>query len=150
MITDRDVAGDIRGNVRNLLLDNLASGMDPEKATIFTHSAVPALNQLMLPLLKPGQRRRGLQRDPTVKEVAASAGITSINGLMLTYPGQLQAADILFCKANVVPVEKGPAPAIEQTRVVARRFNERYGATFPEPGALLSEATNVLGPMAPR
>ena len=63
---------------------------------------------------------------------------------MLTYPVH-QAADILFCKANVVPVGKDQLPHIEQTRVVARRFNERYGATFPEPGALLSEATNVLG-----
>ena len=63
---------------------------------------------------------------------------------MLTYPVH-QAADILFCKANVVPVGRDQLPHIEQTRVVARRFNERYGATFPEPGALLSEATNVLG-----
>ena len=73
-----------------------------------------------------------LQRNPTVKDEAATAGITSINGLMLTYPVH-QAADILFCKANVVPVGKDQLPHIEQTRVVARRFNERYGATFPEP-----------------
>ena len=48
MITDREVAGDIRGNVRNLLLDNLAAGHGPRGRTIFTHSAVPALNQLLL------------------------------------------------------------------------------------------------------
>jgi tryptophanyl-tRNA synthetase len=143
VITDREVAGDIRGNVRHLLLDNLASGMDPDRATIFTHSAVPALNQLLLPFLSLVSVAE-LQRNPTVKEEAATAGITSINGLMLTYPVH-QAADILFCKANVVPVGKDQLPHIEQTRVVARRFNDRYGATFPEPGALLSEATNVLG-----
>ncbi len=143
VITDREVAGDIRGNVRNLLLDNLASGIDPERATIFTHSAVPALNQLMLPFLSLVSVAE-LQRNPTVKDEAATAGITSINGLMLTYPVH-QAADILFCKANVVPVGRDQLPHIEQTRVVARRFNERYGATFPEPDALLSEATNVLG-----
>lgn len=143
VITDREVAGDIRGNVRNLLLDNLAAGIDPDRATIFTHSAVPALNQLMLPFLSLVSVAE-LQRNPTVKEEAATAGITSINGLMLTYPVH-QAADILFCKANVVPVGKDQLPHIEQTRVVARRFNERYGATFPEPGALLSEATNLLG-----
>ena len=143
VITDREVAGDIRGNVRNLLLDNLASGIDPDKATVFTHSAVPALNQLMLPFLSLVSVAE-LQRNPTVKEEAATAGITSINGLMLTYPVH-QAADILFCKANVVPVGKDQLPHIEQTRVVARRFNERYGRIFPEPGALLSEATNVLG-----
>jgi tryptophanyl-tRNA synthetase len=143
VITDREIAGDIRGNVRNLVLDNLASGIDPDKATVFTHSAVPALNQLMLPFLSLVSVAE-LQRNPTVKEEAANAGITSINGLMLTYPVH-QAADILFCKANVVPVGKDQLPHIEQTRVVARRFNERYGRTFPEPGALLSEATNVLG-----
>ena len=104
---------------------------------------MPALNQLMLPFLSLVSVAE-LQRNPTVKEEAATAGITSINGLMLTYPVH-QAADILFCKANVVPVGKDQLPHIEQTRVVARRFNERYGATFPEPGALLSEVTNLLG-----
>ena len=143
VITDREVGGDIRGNVHQLLLDYLASGLDPERATIFTHSAVPALNQLLLPFLSLVSVAE-LQRNPTVKEEAATAGITSINGLMLTYPVH-QAADILFCKANVVPVGKDQLPHIEQTRVVARRFNERYGATFPEPGALLSEVTNLLG-----
>ena len=143
VITDREVAGDIRGNVRHLLLDNLAAGMDPARATLFTHSAVPALNQLLLPFLSLVSVAE-LQRNPTVKEEAQSAGITSINGLMLTYPVH-QAADILFCKANVVPVGKDQLPHIEQTRVVARRFNDRYGVTFPEPGALLSEAQNVLG-----
>ncbi len=143
VITDREIAGDIRGNVRNLLLDNLASGLDPERCTIFTHSAVPALNQLLLPFLSLVSVAE-LQRNPTVKDEAATAGITSISGLMLTYPVH-QAADILFCKANVVPVGRDQLPHIEQTRVVARRFNEKYGVTFPEPGALLSEATNVLG-----
>ena len=143
VITDREVGGDIRGNVHQLLLDYLASGLDPARATIFTHSAVPALNQLLLPFLSLVSVAE-LQRNPTVKEEAATAGITSINGLMLTYPVH-QAADILFCKANVVPVGKDQLPHIEQTRVVARRFNERYGATFPEPGALLSEVTNLLG-----
>ena len=143
VITDREVAGDIRGSVRSLLLDYLAAGIDPDKATIFTHSAVPALNQLMLPFLSLVSVAE-LQRNPTVKDEAASAGITSINGLMLTYPVH-QAADILFCKANVVPVGKDQLPHIEQTRVVARRFNERYGVTFPEPDALLSEATLLLG-----
>lgn len=143
VITDRDIAGDIRGNVRSMLLDYLAAGIDPDKATIFTHSAVPALNQLLLPFLSLVSVAE-LQRNPTVKDEAASAGITSISGLMLTYPVH-QAADILFCKANVVPVGKDQLPHIEQTRVVARRFNERYGATFPEPDALLSEATLLLG-----
>ena len=143
VITDREVAGDIAGNVRDCVLDNLAAGIDPERATIFTHSAVPALNQLMLPFLSLVSVAE-LQRNPTVKEEAATAGITSIGGLLLTYPVH-QAADILFCKGNVVPVGKDQLPHIEQTRVVARRFNERYGETFPLPEALLSEAPLLLG-----
>src|SRR4029077_5495695 len=125
VITDREVAGDIRGSVRNVVLDNVAAGIDPERATIFTPSSVPALNQLMLPFLSLVSVAE-LQRNPTVKDEAATAGITSINGLMLTYPVH-QAADILFCKGNLVPVGKDQLPHIEQTRVVARRFNERYG-----------------------
>lgn len=143
VITDREVAGDIAGSVRDCVLDNLAAGIDPERATIFTHSAVPALNQLMLPFLSLVSVAE-LQRNPTVKEEAATAGITSIGGLLLTYPVH-QAADILFCKGNVVPVGKDQLPHIEQTRVVARRFNERYGDTFPLPEALLSEAPLLLG-----
>jgi tryptophanyl-tRNA synthetase len=143
VITDREGTGDIVGNTRNLLLDSIAAGIDPERATIFTHSAVPALNQLLLPFLSLVSVAE-LQRNPTVKDEAASAGITSISGLMLTYPVH-QAADILFCKANVVPVGKDQLPHLEQTRVVARRFNERYGAVFPEPEALLSSATLLLG-----
>jgi tryptophanyl-tRNA synthetase len=143
VITDREIAGDIRGNVRNLLLDNIAAGMDPERATIFTHSAVPALNQLLLPFLSLVSVAE-LQRNPTVKDEAATAGIKSISGLMLTYPVH-QAADILFCKANVVPVGRDQLPHIEQTRVVARRFNDRFGQVFPEPDALLSATTLLLG-----
>jgi tryptophanyl-tRNA synthetase len=143
VITDREIGSDIAGSVRNLLTDYLAAGIDPARSTIFTHSAVPALNQLLLPFLSLVSVAE-LQRNPTVKDEAASAGIKSINGLMLTYPVH-QAADILFCKGNLVPVGKDQLPHIEQTRVVARRFNERYGATFPEPDALLSESTNVLG-----
>lgn len=143
VITDREIAGDIRGSVRNLLLDYLAAGIDPARSTIFTHSAVPALNQLLLPFLSLVSVAE-LQRNPTVKDEAVSAGISSISGLMLTYPVH-QAADILFCKGNVVPVGKDQLPHIEQTRVVARRFNDKYGVTFPEPDALLSEVTNLLG-----
>lgn len=143
VITDRETTGRIADNVRSLVLDNVAAGLDPERATIFTHSAVPALNQLMLPFLSLVSVAE-LQRNPTVKDEAATAGIKAIGGLLLTYPVH-QAADILFCKANVVPVGRDQLPHIEQTRVIARRFNERYGATFPEPDALLSESPLILG-----
>ncbi|WP_457207448.1 tryptophan--tRNA ligase [Nocardioides sp. P5_C9_2] len=143
VITDREAFGDIAGSVRGLVIDNIAAGLDPERATIFTHSSVPALNQLMLPFLSLVSVAE-LQRNPTVKDEAKSAGITAIGGLLLTYPVH-QAADILFCKANVVPVGRDQLPHLEQTRVIARRFNDRFGTTFPEPGALLSDAPLILG-----
>ncbi len=148
VITDREGVGPIRERVLSLLVDYLAVGIDPARSTIFTHSAVPALNQLMLPFLSLVTDSE-LRRNPTVKsELAASQ--RPMSGLMLTYPVH-QAADILFCKATVVPVGKDQLPHLEQTRVVARRFDEVYGraraaeAVFPQPDALLSEAPNILG-----
>jgi tryptophanyl-tRNA synthetase len=148
VITDRDGVGPIRERVLSLLVDYLAVGLDPARSTIFTHSAVPALNQLLLPFLSLVTDSE-LRRNPTVKsELAASQ--RPMSGLMLTYPVH-QAADILFCKANVVPVGKDQLPHLEQTRVVARRFDETFGRAdpgrpvFPQPDALLSEAPNILG-----
>src|SRR5881409_2921294 len=70
-----------------------------------------------------------------------------MSGLMLTYPVH-QAADILFCGANLVPVGRDQLPHLEMTRTIARRFNQRYSPTrplFPEPEALLSRAPLLLG-----
>lgn len=146
VITDRDVIGDIKGSVRELLTDYLAVGIDPERTTIFTHSAVPALNQLMLPFLSLVTQPE-LERNPTVKSELAAAGKSAMGGLLLTYPVH-QAADILFCHGNVVPVGKDQLPHVEQTRVIARRFNERYAhgeSYFAEPDALLSASPTILG-----
>ena len=111
VITDRDTTEHIQDNVLNLVLDYMAAGIDPNKTMMFTHSAVPAENQL------------------------------------LTYPVH-QACDILFCKANVVPIGKDNLPHVEITRTIARRFNERYAKknpVFPEPAAILSEAPEIPG-----
>ena len=146
MITDRDVAGDIKGSVRELLTDYLAAGIDPERATIFAHSGVPELNQLMLPFLSLVTQPE-LERNPTVKSEMQAAGKSAMGGLLLTYPVH-QAADILFCHGNLVPVGKDQLPHIEQTRLIARRFNERFAGGekyFPEPDALLSKAAVILG-----
>ncbi len=143
MITDRDVADHLTAHVEGLVADYLAAGIDPSAATIFRHSAVPALNQLMLPFLSlvtVGE----LSRNPTVKDEIAASRQASVSGLMFTYPVH-QAADILFCKANLVPVGKDQLPHQEITRTVARRFNDRYGTVFPVPEALLSAAPLLLG-----
>ncbi|MEV6336993.1 tryptophan--tRNA ligase [Nocardia vinacea] len=142
VITDRDGIGPVRDNVYNAVLDYLAAGIDPTRATIFTHSAVPALNQLMLPFLSLVTEAE-LHRNPTVKAEHAVAG-RALSGSMLTYPVH-QAADILFCKGNLVPVGKDNLPHIELTRVIARRFNERYGHTFPEPRPLLTATPEIPG-----
>ncbi|MFD1507471.1 tryptophan--tRNA ligase [Georgenia yuyongxinii] len=150
VITDRDGVGPVRERVLSLVADYLALGIDAERSTIFTHSAVPALNQLMLPFLSVVTDAE-LRRNPTVKSELEATGDRPMSGLMLTYPVH-QAADILFCKANLVPVGKDQLPHLEQARVIARRFDERYGRAgdgsqpvFPRPEALLSDATNVLG-----
>nr|WP_285884085.1 tryptophan--tRNA ligase [Georgenia satyanarayanai] len=149
VITDRDAVGEIQDRVLSLVADYLAIGLDPARTTIFTHSAVPALNQLMLPFLSLVTDSE-LRRNPTVKSEYEATGGRPMSGLLLTYPVH-QAADILFCKANLVPVGKDQLPHLEQTRIIARRFDERYGRAeagrpvFPQPEALLSAATNLLG-----
>lgn len=146
VITDRDSVGEIGANVRGLVLDYLAAGLDPERTTIFTHSAVPALNQLMLPFLSLVTDAE-LRRNPTVKDELTLSDGRPLSGLLLTYPVH-QAADILFCHSRIVPVGRDQLPHLELTRAVARRFNSRYAAghsVFPEPEALLSEVPLLLG-----
>jgi tryptophanyl-tRNA synthetase len=143
VLTDRDVADRLAETVEELVLDYLAVGIDPERATVFTHSAVSALNQLLLPFLSLVTVPE-LQRNPTVKDEIAHSRQHAVSGLMFTYPVH-QAADILFCKGNLVPVGRDQLPHVEITRSIARRFNERYGPVFPTPDALLSSAPVLLG-----
>jgi tryptophanyl-tRNA synthetase len=143
VITDRDVADGLPEAVTGLVLDQLAAGLDPERTTIFCHSAVPALNQLLLPFLSLVSVPE-LARNPTVKAETEATGDRAMSGLMLTYPVH-QAADILFCGANLVPVGRDQLPHLELTRTIARRFAQRYGAVFAEPDALLGEAPLLLG-----
>jgi tryptophanyl-tRNA synthetase len=148
VLTDRDVADRLGEQVLGLVLDYLAIGVDPARSVIFAHSAVPELNQLLLPFLSlvtDGE----LRRNPTVKDEIAHSRQASVSGLMLTYPVH-QAADILAVKGNLVPVGQDQLPHVEVTRLTARRFNDRYpgaggAAVFPEPDALLSAAPLLLG-----
>jgi tryptophanyl-tRNA synthetase len=145
-ITDRDSPASLPEDVDELVADYLAVGIDPTRATIFAHSLVPELNQLMLPFLSLVTLPE-LLRNPTVKDEASVSGMTALSGLMLTYPVH-QAADILFCQATIVPVGADQLPHVEQTRTIARRFNRRYAPerpVFPEPEALLSDAPVLLG-----
>lgn len=150
VITDREGTGPIRERVLNMLADYIACGLDPENTTIFTHSSVPAANQLMLPFLSLVTEAE-LHRNPTVKaELEASE--RPMSGLLLTYPVH-QAADILFCKANLVPVGKDQLPHLEQARVISDRFERVFRRksslehrVFPRPEGLLSgDGALILG-----
>lgn len=145
-ITDRDAPETLPGDVLGQVADYLAVGIDPERSTIFAHSQVEALNQLLLPFLSLVSVAE-LSRNPTVKEEFALSGAGSMSALMFSYPVH-QAADILFCHANLVPVGKDQLAHLELTRTIARRFNDRYAPGqpyFPEPEGLLSSAPLLLG-----
>jgi tryptophanyl-tRNA synthetase len=145
-IIDRDSPSSLPTDVEELVADYLAVGIDPERTTIFAHSQVPEIGQLMIPFLSLVSVPE-LARNPTVKEERAASGLPVASGLLFTYPVH-QAADILFCHGNVVPVGTDQLPHLEMTRMIARRFNQRYSPQelfFPEPEALLSDAPRLLG-----
>lgn len=148
VLTDRDSADSIASNTRELVLDYLAAGLDPNngRTFIFPHSHIPELNQLLLPFLTLVSLPE-LDRNPTVKEEIRAANLSNVHAIMYTYPIH-QAADILSVKGNLVPVGKDQLPHLEMTRKIARRFNERYARknpVFPIPDALLSEFPMVMG-----
>ena len=148
VLTDRDTAEMVGANVHEVILDYLAAGLDPEngRTFFFSHSHIPELNQLLLPFMSLVTTAE-LDRNPTVKDEIKAAGLRQVNALMYTYPMH-QAADILFCKGNVVPVGRDQLPHLELTRKIARRFNDRFAPgqpIFPVPDALLSDFPLVLG-----
>jgi tryptophanyl-tRNA synthetase len=145
-ITDRDSPESLPEDVDALVADYLAAGIDPQRATVFAHSQVEGLNQLLLPFLSLVSVAE-IGRNPTVKDELSASGQPARSGLMFTYPVH-QAADILFCKGTVVPVGRDQLPHLEIARIIARRFNRKYSPErpyFPEPDALLSHAPLLLG-----
>ncbi len=132
----------IQKNILNMLADWLAAGIDPARSTIVLQSIIPEHAQLAL-LFSMLTTVARLERVPTYKEQIKELNLQPSLGL-LTYP-VLQAADILLYKAQVVPVGEDQLPHIELSREIARRFNQTYGETFPEPEALLSEAARLPG-----
>src|SRR4051794_1935781 len=143
VLTDRAAAERLPGDVLGQVADYLAAGIDPARATIFAHSQVEAVGQLMVPFLSLVSVAE-VARNPTVKEEIAASEGAATSALTLTYPVH-QAADILAFRANLVPVGRDQLPHLELTRTIARRFNERYGQLFAEPEALLSAAPRLLG-----
>lgn len=147
VLTDHDAFSEISQNSKQLVIDYLACGIKPsDDVIIYPHSYVPEANQLMLPFLTLVSNAE-LNRNPTVKEEIQAAGLKSVNAGMYTYPVH-QACDILFCKGTIVPVGKDQLPHLELTRLIARRFNDKFSPNkpvFPEPQALLSKTPTILG-----
>jgi len=134
----------IREYIREMLLDWLAVGMDPEKCTLFQQSKVleHAVLHVLLSMITPIP---WLERNPTYKEQQQEMGDRDLATYgFLGYP-VLQAADILIYKAQFVPVGVDQLPHLELTRELARRFNALYGSVLVEPSALLTETPKILG-----
>ncbi len=140
---DRESIAEIEDNVRQMVLDYLAAGIDPERSAIFLQSAVPETYELNLifEMLVSVPR---LERVPSLKEMAQAANLEAIPFGLLGYP-VLQAADILLPRATLVPVGKDNEAHVEVTREVARRFNFLYGEVFPIPDVLLGEVASLVG-----
>ena len=130
----------IKVGVKDLMLDYLACGLDPNKTTLFIQSQVPELNELAMFYLNLVSVAR-LQRNPTVKTEMQQKQFenSSVPVGFLTYPIS-QAADITAFDAKFVPVGEDQLPVLEQAREIVRSFNRIYGDTLVEPEPIL--ATN--------
>lgn len=132
-LTTHPTPQDLKGNVRNVLIEYLAAGLDPEKATLYIQSDVPETTELYL-ILNMNAYLGELQRVTSFKEKARQQP-DNINAGLLTYP-TLMAADIILHKASKVPVGKDQEQHLEMTRTFANRFNRMYKVDyFPEPVA---------------
>jgi len=142
--TREDIAA-IPQNIRDLVLDHLAVGIDPNKVTFYVQSAVKEIYQLNLifEMLVTVPR---LTRLPSIKDMARNANIDEeqLPFGLLGYP-VLQAGDILMPRAHLVPVGKDNEAHVEITREIARRFNYLYGEVFPEPEALVPDVGTLPG-----
>lgn len=144
LTTNYERTEDFKKNRIAVMLDWLASGIDPNKATLFIQSKVPAHTYLHL-LLSMIVPISWLERNPTVKEMIRDLDLKENASYgLIGYP-VLMASDIILYKAKYVPVGKDQLPHLEMTREMVRRFNYLYGELFVEPQALLTEFPNVPG-----
>lgn len=144
MLTTKPSKADIEQiseHAREIVLDHLAIGIEPERATFYLQSAVHEVYELQL-LLSSLVTVERLQQLPTIKDMAQGAGLEQIPYNLLGYP-VLQAADILLPRAHLVPVGKDNESHVEMTRQIARRFNAAYGDVFPIPEAYVVGGTLV-------
>ena len=136
----------VRKNVREVVMDNLSVGIDPEKATIYLQSKIPEIAELTVFYSNLVTIAR-LERNPTVKtEIAQKRDLfgESVTYGFLGYPVS-QAADITVLGGERVPAGEDQLPLIEQTREIVRKFNNIYGEVLKEPEVILSENKRIKG-----
>jgi len=141
LTTLEDTSG-LQKNIHDMMLDWLAAGLDPKKSILFVQSHVPEVMELhtLLSMVTPVG---WLLRVPTFKE-KIKLQPQNVNYGLVGYP-VLMTADIVLYKAEVVPVGEDQLPHLELAREIARRFNNLFGDTFPEPQAKLTSFPMVLG-----
>lgn len=131
---------DLQQRILDAALDYLAAGLDPKKATLFVQSHVPEHTELAW-LLNTITPLGELERMTQYKEKSYQHASTSVG--ILTYPA-LMTADILLYNTQIVPVGEDQQQHVELSRIIARKFNSRFGQTFIEPKAQLTEAKRVM------
>ncbi len=131
-------------NVIEVILDNLACGVDPKKTTFFIQSQIPEIAEMTVLFLNLVTLAR-LKRNPTVKAEMQQKGYgEDVPAGFLAYPIS-QAADILFAGATIIPVGDDQLPVIEQTNEIARKFNSIYGEFFAEVKPIISDNSRLVG-----
>jgi len=144
LTSDYENPGNISRFVQEMMIDWLSAGLSPDKCTLFVQSNVVEHAELFL-LLSMITPVPWLERNPTYKDQIIQLENKDLSTFgFLGYP-VLQAADIIMYKANGVPVGVDQVPHIEITREIARRFNYLYGNVFPEPEAVLTQTSKILG-----
>jgi tryptophanyl-tRNA synthetase len=141
-LTTKSDTKDIKDNIRDLIIDQIAVGIDPEKVSFALQSAIPEDTELAVIFSMLVSKSR-LERIPTLKDILRDLKIDNPSLGLLSYP-VLMAADILMIKSNLVPVGKDQASHIELTREIAEKFNTLYGEVFPLPEALIPEDLGTL------
>lgn len=143
LTTNFDRPENLKHDIFNITLDYLACGIDPNLATIFIQSMVPAIHELAMyfGLIVPVNV---LRHNPTIKTEAKQHGFKDLPFGFLGYPVS-QAADICAFKAHLVPVGEDQVPHIELTRKIVRKFNAMYAPVLVEPEALVGDVPRLAG-----
>lgn len=142
--TNFDHPENLPADVRQVTLDNLSAGLDPGVSRIFVQSMVPQIAELTV-IFSMFVTVNRLKHNPTIKTEAGQYGFEdNMTYGFLGYPVS-QAADILFCRADLVPVGEDQLPVVEVARFTARRFNELYAEVFPEPSGLKGAISRLVG-----